>query len=125
MSKQRVLLLDDETAIQKLVSRLFRGMEADLTSVGCVREALEKIREQTFELLIADVRLPDGNGLDVAKEFRLRSPGSAVIVITGSPEDDTDERLRDLRPTACFLKPFDISEFRKTVGELLGLSAAV
>ena len=87
--------------------------------VVCVADgagAREVLREQKLNLLITDINLPDGSGLDVAREALAQNPGLPVIVCSG--QDLRDVAL-SLGPTAhALMKPFGLDELEALVERL-------
>jgi response regulator RpfG family c-di-GMP phosphodiesterase len=104
----RILVLEDESAIRKLVSAMLkiRGLDAD--TAGTVEEARRLIVRQAYDIMVVDVSLPDGSGLSPVEE----SPGEPlVIVITGST--DIQVAVRAIRGGAMdfITKPFTVDGF--------------
>jgi DNA-binding response OmpR family regulator len=74
------------------------------------------LREQNVNLLMTDIELPDGSGLDVAREALAQNPKLPVIVCSGH---DVRDVVRSLGPTAHALKkPFDLDELEALVEKL-------
>ena len=117
--KKIILLVEDEKAIQRLCRRLLQDPELVLVVVDRVGEALKIINSKRFNLLICDICLPDGNGLDVVEQFKHLQPESPAIVITGSPEQDSERRAWSLKAHAFLFKPFDINQFKAIVEHAL------
>ena len=90
MSDIRVLLVDDERElVTTLVERLaFRGVAADYAVSGA--EALEKLQQDGFTVVVLDVKMPGMSGLDVLSAIKKDFPNMPVLLITGhgSPADD-------------------------------------
>jgi CheY-like chemotaxis protein len=83
--KKRVLVVDDEPAVTRLISRILdASYEVRAASSG--EEALVAMEEFTPDLLIVDSNLPLMSGLELAKTARTQLPQLPVIVITGAPE---------------------------------------
>jgi FixJ family two-component response regulator len=109
-----VLVVDDEPAMRDV----FRDLVA--TSLGCkltfaasMREARNVLNNQTIDLLVADVNLPDGNGLALLPELNRAQPDAAAVVITGQPS--VDGAVTALRSGAVdfVTKPFTIPQLTK------------
>lgn len=112
----RVLVVDDEPAMRDV----FRDLVA--TSLGCkltfaasMREARNVLNNQSIDLLVADVNLPDGNGLALLPELNRAQPDAAAIVITGQPS--VDGAVTALRSGAVdfVTKPFTIPQLTKQI----------
>ena len=112
----RVLVVDDEPAMRDV----FRDLVA--TSLGCkltfaasMREARNVLNNQSIDLLVADVNLPDGNGLALLPELNRAQPDAAAIVITGQPS--VDGAVTALRSGAVdfVTKPFTVPQLTKQI----------
>jgi len=76
--EKRVLIADDSLTIQKVVELTFADSNYRLTCVSNGRLALEKVREQAPDLILADVVMPEKNGYEVCEEIK-RNPATASI----------------------------------------------
>lgn len=86
----RVMLVDDHELIRQGLARAFERQD-DFTFVGeagTVREALELANTLGPDVVVTDVRLPDGTGLDIVKEIRKRDPDVGLVVLTMYAGDD-------------------------------------
>ena len=115
-----VLILDDEKAIVRMCGRILAGTGLTVFAAHTVADALLQIRRRPPDLLVCDVHLPDGSGLEVAHEFLEARPGAPVIVMTGSREPENEEAAAKLGVKAYFFKPFDVDRFRSAVLDALG-----
>src|SRR5690606_5222257 len=86
----RVVLVDDHELIRTGLARAFER-EADLTVVGVagsVAQALQVISEQRPDVVVTDLQLPDGTGLDIVKTIRQRNDRLGLVVLTMHSGDD-------------------------------------
>jgi len=80
----RILLVDDHELVRQGIAELLAA-EADLEVVGeaaTVAEALVRAGQVDADVAVLDVRMPDGNGLDLCRELRAREPGLRCLVLT-------------------------------------------
>ena len=86
---QRILLVDDDVHIRESLSETLRRYRHDVTTAGALEEARRIIASsEPFELIITDVRLPDGTGLQLAHEVVAHlSPRPRLVIITGFLDD--------------------------------------
>src|SRR5437763_2500210 len=82
MPKGSILVIDDESEIREGLELLLTSEGYGVSSAGTGESGLGKLGEQPFDLLLLDVSLPDGNGIDVLKEVRRRDPDLPVVLIT-------------------------------------------
>ena len=80
--KLRVRIADDEDLIRKSLVKLLREEEYDVDAVGSAAEVLDSVRRDPPHVLILDLRLPDGSGLDLLPRLKTLAPEMKVVVIT-------------------------------------------
>lgn len=85
MSAPRILLVDDEPEILEYLGLVFE--DYDTESAADAESALARLRASAFDVLITDVRMPGGSGLDLIREAKKILPAIAVIVITGHKQE--------------------------------------
>lgn len=119
-----ILIVDDEPVIRALCRRLLERWGFQLKLADGCRQAFQRIAETAkFDLLITDMKLPDGSGFDIIAKFREKFPRVPVLVVTGSASEQTRETKLDawgLTEENVLLKPFDMSEFEGKVRRLAG-----
>jgi serine phosphatase RsbU (regulator of sigma subunit) len=99
--RHRILVVDDDLAIGGTIKRYLR--QYDISVVECVEGALEHLRDQSYDLLLLDRRLPDGSGEDVIADVRSRRSSVPIIVMSG----ELDPQLLDRNRADDFIeKPF-------------------
>lgn len=81
--KPSILLLDDEPAILFLFSNFLSDAGYDVKQAHCLKDARETVRGHQLNVVILDLILPDGNGIDWISDLRKECPDIAIIVITG------------------------------------------
>jgi len=111
-----ILYVEDNDFVRESVAEL---LALSGRQVVCVRDgagARKALREQTVSVLMTDINLPDGSGIDVAREALVQNPGLPVIVCSGL---DVSDVARSLGPTAHPLrKPFDLEELDALIEQL-------
>jgi two-component system, OmpR family, response regulator len=85
--KTRVLVVDDDSEIRQLLGRYLEGQGFATALAGDRRECEAKIAQFTPDLVVLDVMLPDGSGLDICRDIKNRTPVLAVILLTALKED--------------------------------------
>ncbi len=87
----RILVVDDEEAIRLVFAECLRD-QYECTTAGSANEALERMAEESFSLVISDVMMPGRNGVELLREITARYPETAVIMVSGV---DRSQRVRD------------------------------
>jgi DNA-binding response OmpR family regulator len=114
----RILLVDDEVSVQKLLTYPLRKEGYDVIPALDGREALERLRDDNFDLVVLDVMLPRMDGFDVCRAIRSRS--TVPIIMLTAKTEETDKVLGlELGADDYITKPFSIREFRSRVRALL------
>lgn len=115
-----VLVVDDEPDFAVTYERLLRREGCDAVSVGSRRAALEAFRSRPWRLVIVDLRLPDGDGLDVVRAARALPVPPAILVATVLGSRATRQTALDAGASAFLSKPFATEAFTRMIRELLG-----
>ncbi len=82
-TKERILFVDDDAELREILKDqlMLSGYDFDEAEDGNV--AIEKVRENTYDLLLLDITMPGKSGLDVLKEVKQITPSLRVIMLTG------------------------------------------
>ncbi len=85
---KKVLLVDDHPAVSQRIGELLARAtpEVELVAASSGEQGLALAAEQSFDLVLLDLRLPGCGGIDVLKELRTAKPGLPVIIISSLPE---------------------------------------
>ena len=121
--KARILLVDDEVAIQRAVATLLRSREYNVEVAGSGREALARVAEDAPDLLILDLGLPDIDGPEVCRRIRQSSPLPIIVLSARSAEADKVAAL-DVGADDYVTKPFGPEELLARVRVALRRLAA-
>ena len=113
-----ILYVEDDDFVRESVADMLGTVERRFVCVADGAGARKALREHSVNLLMTDINLPDGSGLDVAREALQQNPGLPVILCSGY---DVKDVVRSLGPTAHSLtKPFDLAELEALVNRLAG-----
>jgi two-component system response regulator PilR (NtrC family) len=117
----RLLVVDDEPALRQMLEILFRREGYDVVSAGGVRVAKGAIAQspQPFPVVLTDLSMPDGSGLDVLAAAKARAPSTEVILITA--HSSVENAITAMRSGAYdfVTKPFQPAELAALVGKAL------
>jgi len=103
----RVLLVEDHKPTLRALSQLLIRRNYQVTTADCVNEARTAARRQTFDLLISDIGLPDGNGYDLMTELRT-GYGLPGIALTGYGMEEDINRSQAAGFVAHLTKPVSV-----------------
>ena len=115
MEHLRLLFVDDEEElVSAVVERLeLRGIDAVGVTSG--DEALHRLREERFDVVVIDVRMPGIGGIDVLRTVNRRHPEVKVILMTGHGSAEDSEIGRRLGAIAYLQKPVDLEDLLTTI----------
>ncbi len=88
----KILLLEDSVIVAKLLASLLRSRGFDVIEAVSVAQAMEHLIDA--DIAILDYQLPDGNGLEVAKELRRRKPSAYLILLTARGHSISEREAR-------------------------------
>jgi response regulator RpfG family c-di-GMP phosphodiesterase len=115
----KILIVDDEANIRSFLLRHFETEGADCVASPNALDALEKMREQDFSLIISDVLMPGMSGMEFLRLAKKQNPETAFIMITGLM--DINNAVDSLRLGAFdfITKPFELPAMRRAVDRAL------
>ncbi len=119
MPAERILVVDDEAKIARLCTRVLtrEGYEAHGVSSG--KKAIALLEQESFDLLVLDIRMPDLDGLTVLRRGRELDPHLTAVVITGFATMDSAIEAIQSGARGFILKPFSPTELLTTVRQAL------
>lgn len=108
MHRFRTLLIDDEEElVSALVERLgYRDVDADYVLGG--EEAIQKMRQSVYDVVVLDLKLPGMSGAEVLKKIKSDHPTVPVIMITGHGALDLDDEETHTMAFDCLPKPINL-----------------
>lgn len=119
MSQALALIIDDEPDICELLSLTLGRMSIDSETAGDVAGAKALLTDKEFDVCLTDMRLPDGDGLDLVKWMQANAPGVPVAVITAHGNVETAVQALKLGAFDFLSKPLDLNHLRNIVGNAL------
>ncbi|HKU88624.1 MAG TPA: sigma-54 dependent transcriptional regulator [Steroidobacteraceae bacterium] len=122
MASPLVLVVDDEPDLVELVSLTLSRMQLATQSAGDVATAKKLLKSQSFDLCLTDMRLPDGDGLDLLEWMGANCPKVPCAVITAHGNVESAVRALKLGAFDFVSKPLDLGVLRRIVSTALKLS---
>ena len=115
----RILFVDDDVSMQAAVSKLVSllGHEVDVASDGI--EGLFKFKENNYDLVITDVRMPKLDGKDFLKKVKNLDKSAVIVVLTGYGSVTSAVELLKLGAYDYLEKPINFEEFEMTLNRAL------
>lgn len=104
----RILLADDHPMIQAAVEAMLSGTDYQLVaSAATAQEAIREIARHDVEMVVLDIQMPDGSGLDVLRQLRGEGDNRPVVLLTASIDDDGFAEALSLSVDGVLLKTSD------------------
>jgi len=119
--EKKILVADDSLTIQKVVELTFTDSDYRLTCVSNGKLALEAVKRDPPDLILADVVMPEKNGYEICEEIKGNpaTAGIPVVLLAGTFEPFDRDRAERLRCDAIVSKPFDSHQLFRQVESLL------
>src|SRR5580704_16696374 len=123
MPKPVVLIVDDEPDLLELVSLTLGRMSLETRTAADLTSARKLLSTQHFDLCLTDMRLPDGDGLDLVAWIQANCAATPVAVITAHGNVESAVRALKLGAFDFVSKPLDLGVLRKLVGSAIRLGS--
>ena len=119
MKKTHILVMEDDQAISAALDMILTeaGYDVDVAETG--EAALELFEQKQFDLIIADLKLPGINGMEVIRQVKEKKPEMEVIVITGVGTQPIAEEALELGAHDFLPKPFTDDQIKTAINEAL------
>ena len=114
---KKILVVDDEENMLALFKRVLGKEGYELACVNSGQSAVRLVKEETFELAIVDVSMPDMDGIEVLAKLKVMDRELPVIMITAFPSWDKEQAARRLGCDDYLSKPLDMKRLKALVRE--------
>ena len=123
MPTLKILIVDDEPVMHKLLSSFIfeLGHQSESTFNG--PDALNAIKNQSFDLILTDVRMPGMDGLELLEKIRHTHPQLPVVIITGHGDPTMSEKAKALGAYDFIIKPVSLVKFMQLIKEIMNAKA--
>ncbi len=116
---KRILIVDDEQSMRELLAILLKKEGFEVLTAGSRAEAASVLGRTAVDMVLTDVRLPDGDGLEILRHVKAAAPETVVIVMTAYGTSEAAVAARKLGAFSYLFKPFDVDEVRIVIREAL------
>ena len=116
---QKVLVADDEPHVRHILTQQMRQSGFDVSEAANGSDAIAMIKENSFDLLIADIVMPDKDGLEVIMFVEEHHPQTRIIAVSAPGNELYLTSAKGLGANRIFQKPFSISDIVDAAKELL------
>jgi len=121
VARARILVVDDEPAICRFLERLLTGEGHEVETVASAGDALEKIKGTRYNLILLDIKLPGGSGIELYRHIKDATPSWAkrIVFITGDVMGTDTRSFLSRTKVPYITKPFDTEQLKKEVNRKL------
>ena len=117
--KYKILIVDDDETIRSTMKAILEDEGYIVDSAANGKEAIKKTQEQSYNLALLDIRLPDMEGVELLKLMKEPIPRMRKIMVTGFPSLQNAVEAVNKNADAYLIKPVDVDKLLATVKEQL------
>lgn len=118
-TRASVLVVDDQAGLRASLCAILSRERYDCKGASCVLDALEMLEAEHFDLVLTDMKMPNGTGLDLIREISERFPQTATIMITGVDDPELAESALGYGAYGYIVKPYEVTEVLVNVSNAL------
>ncbi|HEX6125240.1 MAG TPA: sigma-54 dependent transcriptional regulator [Pyrinomonadaceae bacterium] len=120
-----ILIVDDEQSYRQLLSLVFESDGHTIRTASNGREALDLLQQESIDVVISDVRMPDLDGIEMLSAVRETQPDLGVVLMTAFASVETAREAFKLGADDFIQKPFDVEELKLIVKKTLEKQALI
>ncbi len=117
--KAKILVVDDERSILDFLTLLLEEGGYQVVTAGSMEDGRSKLAAESFDLVVCDIIMPDGNGLDLLREIKEQEPRTSVIMMTAYTSTKSAIEAMKRGAYDYVSKPFDVDELKVVVQKAL------
>ncbi len=115
----RILIVDDNPNMSSLLSEMLEVFDYESIRAGDGVEAIEKVEQGDFRLVITDMRMPKMSGLDLLRLIKEKRPDLPVVVISGYALDEEGNSILSSMADGFLNKPFKMSDIEQLLKNIV------
>jgi DNA-binding NtrC family response regulator len=123
-SARKVLVVDDEAVVVNSIRKILARKGIAVEEAFSCKDALAKVFSQDYDLVLLDMKMSDGNGMDVLQKIKAKRPDLRVVIVTGYASIDTAVEAIQKGASDYMPKPFTPDELYTVTNRVLGTAAA-
>jgi two-component system, NtrC family, response regulator HydG len=118
MKARKILIVDDDVFIIGAMEKILQSCNYEVSSCDRGEQALERLRQKFFDILITDFRMPEMDGLELIRRARIIRPGIQAILVTGCPIEGSKCKVHEEKLSGFLLKPINWNELKALLATL-------
>ncbi len=115
--EKNILIIDDDFSLRKVINRALSNSKTSIVEVGSISESWVLIEKESFDLIICDVVLPDGDGLELVKKVKKKNLDQSFIIISAKSNLLTAIQANQLDVYEYLPKPLDLNDLTISVNK--------
>ena len=112
MSKERILIVDDEESIREFLEIMLRREKYEVATASSAKKALKILEKENFDMVITDIQMPEMNGIELLGKIKDTDPDTVVIMVTAYGSTESAVEAMKLGAYDYITKPFKIDELK-------------
>lgn len=117
MPIEKIIVLEDDLIVRKNLEQQLRQRRYDVAATSTVSAALELLAKDTFDLMMVDIRLPDGDGTELLRQLQLRPQRPLVVIMTGFGSVESAVECMRNGAFDYLIKPFTADQLEITLSK--------
>ncbi len=115
----RILVVDDDRLIRGFFSEILPDTPALVDTAGTAADAIASLEDGSYQVVVTDLKLPDGDGSDLVRHIQQHAPDTVVVVMTGQGSIKETVELVKIGAYDVVTKPFRLEEMRLVIEKAL------
>ncbi|MBW1691652.1 MAG: response regulator [Deltaproteobacteria bacterium] len=113
-----VLLIEGEASVAKVIEEYIEALDHSVETAYTGEDAMKKLREKRFDLMLLDIFLPDCKGHELIPKFKETQPDMGIVTMTGYNTKELELEVRQQGVLYYMVKPFTITEMKEILDHI-------
>jgi two-component system response regulator YesN len=118
MKLQRILIVDDDVFVIGAMQKILQSYNYEVSSYDRGEQALDRLRQEFFDILITDFLMPEMDGLELIRRAKIIQPEIKAILVTGCPIEEIRCKANEEKLSGFLLKPINWNELKALLATL-------
>jgi len=117
-SFEKIMVIEDDPSVRRALVTTLQKMDIPVLAVGTCAQAREEQQKEPADLIVSDLQLPDGNGMELLQHFKKMNPAVEVIIMTGFGTIESAVEAMKRGASNYLLKPFTSSQLQLALAQI-------